>query len=417
MKKPKIIIIGGGAAGLMAAKELVASHSVLLIESDLRLGGRMHTFKSEYSSRPIEAGAEFIHGDLPITKQLLKEAGIDYTAVKGEMYRKKNGKWSEEEEMIEGWDEILKKMKAMPDDMTLYDFLEQYYKDKKFDNTRKHISNFAEGFDVADIKKVSVKALYKEWSHEEPNYRIPKGYGALVNYLQSACEKQGAEILAGYTVKRIYWEKGLVTVYTHDGERYDAEKAIITVPLTVLRSVSEKEETSIRFIPALDNYKRAAANIGIGAVLKIILQFEKAFWKSDTGFILSDEIFPTWWTQSPDPYPMLTGWIGGPRVENFKNDTEEQILEKALQSLANIYEISLEEIKKNTRASSIFNWQDGAYSYPTPKTPEARKLLNKPVENTLFFAGEGIYEGESQGTVEAGLASGKEAAKKCLAHG
>jgi monoamine oxidase len=37
------------------------------------------------------------------------------------------------------------------------------------------------------------------------------------------------------------------------------------------------------------------------------------------------------------------------------------------------------------------------------------------VDNTLFFAGEGLYEGSLMGTVEAALASGKEVVKKILA--
>jgi monoamine oxidase len=35
-----------------------------------------------------------------------------------------------------------------------------------------------------------------------------------------------------------------------------------------------------------------------------------------------------------------------------------------------------------------------------------------PINGTIFFAGEGLYEGVSPGTVEAALISGKEAAAK-----
>jgi hypothetical protein len=36
------------------------------------------------------------------------------------------------------------------------------------------------------------------------------------------------------------------------------------------------------------------------------------------------------------------------------------------------------------------------------------------VENTLFFAGEGLYEGAHTGTIEAALVSGETAAKRIL---
>ena len=48
------------------------------------------------------------------------------------------------------------------------------------------------------------------------------------------------------------------------------------------------------------------------------------------------------------------------------------------------------------------------------QTSAASQLLNRPVNGTIFFAGEGLYEGASPGTVEAALISGKEAAGKLI---
>ena len=66
-----------------------------------------------------------------------------------------------------------------------------------------------------------------------------------------------------------------------------------------------------------------------------------------------------------------------------------------------------------------FNWAAeeyaaGSYSYPVIGTDEAKVLLNQPIENTLFFAGEAIHQGESQGTIEAALVSGKMAAERIV---
>ena len=44
----------------------------------------------------------------------------------------------------------------------------------------------------------------------------------------------------------------------------------------------------------------------------------------------------------------------------------------------------------------------------------ARKILNLPVQETIFFAGEALYDGEVPGTVEAALVSGREAAEKVI---
>src|SRR5580765_6661234 len=89
-----VIIVGAGAAGLMAMKDLVdAGYKVCLLEAASIAGGRIATLYNEELKESFETGAEFIHGDLPLTLQLLNEAGISYTKVKGEMISVKNGAW------------------------------------------------------------------------------------------------------------------------------------------------------------------------------------------------------------------------------------------------------------------------------------------------------------------------------------
>src|SRR3954463_13059502 len=115
-----ILVIGAGASGLMAAKELSAnSKKVIILEARNYAGGRIDTLPQKHFSQPTEAGAEFIHGNLPLTLQLAKENNIPYTKVEGRMLRRKNGKWQETEEEITGWDEMLDKMNRLEEDTTL----------------------------------------------------------------------------------------------------------------------------------------------------------------------------------------------------------------------------------------------------------------------------------------------------------
>jgi len=86
-----VIIIGGGAAGLMAAKLLSeAGKKNLLLEARDRLGGRIHCINS--LSLSAQGGAEFIHGNLQTTFDLLKEAGIKKERLKGAFCRVTKGK-------------------------------------------------------------------------------------------------------------------------------------------------------------------------------------------------------------------------------------------------------------------------------------------------------------------------------------
>src|SRR6185503_14675231 len=127
-----VIIIGAGAAGLMAAKILSAREiNVLILEARDRLGGRIHTIKDSFNSN-CEAGAEFIHGNLKLTKRLLKEAGLKQTEVKGGIYRIDSGRLTEEDGFVEGWGILMKRLKALKTDITISKFLEVYMPEEKY---------------------------------------------------------------------------------------------------------------------------------------------------------------------------------------------------------------------------------------------------------------------------------------------
>ena len=97
MEKETVIIVGAGAAGLMASKELSGTYNIIILEASNRLGGRIWS-KQTLSHSPVikEAGAEFIHGHQKQTIQLLNDAGIQYSPVEGNMYRKEKGEWKKQ---------------------------------------------------------------------------------------------------------------------------------------------------------------------------------------------------------------------------------------------------------------------------------------------------------------------------------
>jgi monoamine oxidase len=413
-----IIIIGAGAAGLMAAKQLATRYKVIVLEANDRIGGRIYTFQGGGFTRPIEAGAEFIHGKLPLTLKLLKKAGITYTESEGNFYRAGETGLHAQHELIEGWDQLLKQMKKERHDMTLYQFLQKHYAGEMYNKLRLHITNYAEGFDVADITKASMKALYTEWSGEEQGiYRIPGGYGQLIAYLLDECKKSNAEIITNSAVTQVHWKKNNVTVHTTDGQQYSGNKCIVTVPLDFLQKTSA---APINFDPLLNDHINAAGEIGYNTVIKVVVEFNESFWDAyakNIGFIISDKNIPTWWTQLPDPVPLLTGWKGGPGAAVLSSKTEEEILQIALESLSAIFKTDTSELQQKVVAAKVFNWRNevfakGAYSYLYPSSKKAKKILNEPVEDTIYFAGEALYTGKTGGTVESALVNGREVAKK-----
>lgn len=416
MNNLPIIVIGAGAAGLIAARQILHSgRKVILLEARERTGGRIHTIQS--NGYVIEAAAEFIHGDLPITIALLHEYKIRFAKTGGVMARAEYDQTEKTDWFVEGWDKLLNTMKELQTDLPLEEFLDKNFAGEKFLALRNTARLFAEGFDLADPKTASTKALYREWASEDDDeqFRVHGGYSKLTDAIFDDCIKMGCEVNFSVIVKNINWQKDQVQLMDQNGNKFIGSKVVITVPLGVLNS------GKISFSPTLPEIK-SLHDIGFGTVVKIILECKKAFWEEkikDLGFVFSDEPVPTWWTQLPDQDPLLTGWAGGDSADKLHSKTDEEIFEICVQALANIFQEKTSVINSLITKIHIFNWTKdpftlGAYSFPMVQTDSARKLFDEPIQNTIYFAGEAFYSGPVGGTVEAALKSGIDAAKKII---
>jgi monoamine oxidase len=419
-----ILIIGAGAAGLLAARELArAGRSVTVLEARDRVGGRVHTLTPPGFGQPLEAGAEFLHGAVPLSRTLLREAGRSWQEGEGEMYVFRAGQLQADADFFPELPAVLAKLAALPQDLPLADFLSQEYSGAEHAALRRAATQFAEGYDAADARRVSAWALREEWAGDgaEDSPRPVGGYGPLLHYLAAEAQAAGARLQLSTPVQSIHWQPGQVEVLTEAGARYQARQLLCTVPLGVWQ-LAAGQPGALQFEPELPTHRAAAAQLGFGPVVKVMLEFKTAFWQEqlpDMSFLISEAPVPTWWSQLPDPRPLLTGWVAGPAAARLREASDEQVLALALESLATVLATSPEAVRAQLQASYIHNWGRepytyGAYSYPTVGAPAARAALARPVADTLFFAGEAVYEGPHAGTVEAALVSGQLAARAML---
>jgi len=414
--KYDIIIIGAGAAGLLAMKDLLAAgYSVCMLEAAAAAGGRIATINENGFDGPVETGAEFVHGKLPLTLALLEEANIAYLPVEGKMIAVQNGEWKKNQAHDKHWNAFIRQLGKLKTDTSIAAFLEAYFPDDRYAGLREAVRHYSEGFDLADVTKASAMAAHREWSNEtETQYRIPGGYTQLINFLLKECQHPHAVLHFNTCAAQITYNKESVAVLTNDKRQFEASKLLITVSAGVLQS------GTLKFVPALDhNYADAIQQLGFGNVIKILLQFTTPFWKkyaAGIGFLLSDEAVPTWWTQLPAEHNLLTGWLGGPAATLKSGDTEESLLQSSLLSLSAIFHLSITALQQELVHYKISCWHNhpyvkGGYSYMTVDSVNAKKIMEHPVNGVIFFAGEALYRGESQGTVEAALQSGRMVAK------
>jgi monoamine oxidase len=417
----KIFVIGAGASGLMAADCLVKTgHQVSVIEARNRIGGRINTVQKKFS-RPIETGAEFMHGKQPLTESLIDASGARTTLLSGNRYQLWNGKLKQTDFFDEEWDLFTKALGGLHSDTDIASFLNRYFGEEKYSNLRQKVKGFVEGYDAADLHHVSALALKEEWeqSDDAHHYQIAGGYTKLMEYLEKKVTAGGATVQLSSPVTEIHWEAGKVKIITGGGNILQGGKAIITVPLGVL------QKHQLQFSPPLPEYDRLFKQMGFGGVIKIFFEFTHALWEetirhplTNAAFIFSDAEIPTWWSKFPDKTPLLTGWLGGPSTFQLP-DVADAVFEKALASLAYIFSYPATEISKCIREWHVANWASepftfGAYAYPTKGNAHRKKFLSTPVKDTLYFAGEAIYEGTAIGTVEAALVSGQKVAEKII---
>ena len=421
----EIAVIGAGVAGLTAAGALArAGRNVRCLEASGRVGGRILTIHDPLSPLPVEMGAEFIHGLPPETWSIVAEAGLSTYEHSSHALHIDGGRVLDEKAVGERAEKVLEDLAKSHrrKDESFEDFLARCH-------ARPDIKNWArihvEGFNAARKERISAMQLKEDSdaAHEiegDRAFRILNGYDALPLHLLKGIPNHAEVMQLHSAVESIRWKRGEVTIRYRSGFDADIQelrckRAIVTVPLGVLQA------GAIGFDPQPGDILEAARTMEFGQVYRVTFRFRERFWEKDdqfksAGFFISQvKPFFTWWTTLPAIAPMLTGWCAGPAADALAGADRARVFGEALTCLGKI----LNRPIPRPCAAWFEDWREnplfgGAYSYVPAGGMPARDALTRPVEDTLYFAGEATNHAGHGGTVHGAIGSASRAVAQIL---
>jgi monoamine oxidase len=407
-READIVVIGAGAAGIAAARRIVAANrKVIVLEAASQVGGRCVTDISTFDA-PFDRGARWIHN--PETNPMIRlgrSAGLEIMpAPTGQKIRigRRNARASETEEFLAA---LVKANRAIDEasrgrvDVSCASVMPKELGD--WSGTAEFVlgANFA-GKDLKDVSAIDkVRA-------QDRNSAIAcrQGLGTLIAKLA-----EQLPLSLSTPASRIEWGNRDAIVQTPAG-KITARAAIITVSSNVLAS------GSIKFAP--DIPKRtldAAAKLGLGSFDHIALQMQGnplGLGRDDILIEQSNSTRTALLYANMGSSSLCSIDVGGSFGRDLSAQGEPAMVAFAIEWLTKMFG---SDLAKAVKKSSATRWNaspyvQGAMSVAPPGAQPSRKILSEPL-GCMYFAGEATHE-TLWGTVDGAWESGERAAEAAL---
>jgi monoamine oxidase len=212
------------------------------------------------------------------------------------------------------------------------------------------------------------------------NWRIRRGYGALVAAYGAACP-----LALNCAVKLIDHSGKRVRIETTQGT-LTSDKVIVTVPTNLIA------DEAIRFHPALPAKVDAARGLPLGLADKVTLALDEPEALPKEGNLRGATMRTGMGTYHIRPFgqPCIEGFFGGRFARQLEDAGDGAIAAAAIDEitgfLGNDFRRKLKPLVESRWAHDPF--ARGSYSHALPGHAGDREILAAPVDGRLFFAGE-----------------------------
>jgi monoamine oxidase len=430
-----VLVLGAGVSGLAAAARLTrAGCTVRVLEARDRVGGRISTLRGDKWPIPVELGAEFVQGRVPALMKLAAEAGLPVVELDGARRLIRAGQAAPSDFPTQIDNVLARLPKLSPQqDRSFTEFLASGGAGDSSASDVDLARMWIESYDAADVDRVSVRFLERERAAEAEidghrTFRPVSGYDGVPHVLRARIPPQLGTVQLQTIATDVHWQLGAVTVEARTPEGaargpFSARRLIATLPIGVLRATRGAPGV-VRFSPPLEDTERAVRGLEMGHAVKLVLAFRERFWEppfpADLGFLMAaDEPFRAWWTGYPVVAPVLVAWAGGPAADALGGLSPLALADRALDALARVLGQPRALVERELVTWASHDWAAdpfarGAYSYVAVGGMEAQAALARPVEDTLFFAGEATELAGHQATVHGALFAGERAANEVI---
>ena len=415
LRTARVLVIGAGMAGLSAAHMLQQRGlRPVVLEARDRIGGRTWTDRA-FADFPVELGAEFIHGESVATWTWVERLGLRtarWPKLDDAMIRLEDGAWLPMDRARELYPDFdITRSWRLPDvpprpneDWRSYLIRLGFTQDQLRYVKRSWANACGESMRFLSAAAM-LETIRGSFGNGIGDYRVLDGYSAIVDGLA-----QDVDVRLEHVVTEIESEAGGVRVRLQDGGRFDAEAAIVALPVGVLQS------GLVSFEPGLPEAKMLALRgMRMGPVIKLVYRFDRAIVPPHVSAVYSAKNPPMWWSPSfgrGAASHVWTAFVSGDWAMDLLSLGAQAALDAAIDALrAELGDPDIQPVDARLVAWPDDPFSCGGYSFVLPGHDGARELLAEPTP-PLYWAGEATEPEGRSATVHGAIESGLRAARE-----